>query len=107
MALEKGSVVGAALAEQETALELEKISREKALRLCLEAYFRENSHVDKRQGINTNFDLERWLNMAKAGVHGQDNLDDLISTLHVDFNEDRLEMEVTRWLNQNLPLKLN
>lgn len=107
MSLEKRSAVGAALAEQDAALEIEKISREKTLKLCLEAYFRENSHVDRRQGINTPFDLERWLNTAKAGVHGQNNLDDLISTLHVDFSEDRLEMEITRWLNQNLPLKLN
>ena len=75
---------------------------EKVMQRCLDTYFAENSKVDRKSWIISKSDLERWLNSTKPRA-SRSNLDDLVVTLRGDFDSNRASMEVSRWLNINLP----
>ena len=88
----------------EVTAENPKFNRKDIIKLCLELYNEQNSSIDKRSSIKSDYDLENWLEKKHAeSVKGISNLDFLVNMLYPGSTDRKVRMEVSRWLNQNLP----
>jgi len=79
-------------------------SKEVMIQLCQEIYLAPDSIVNRRYQINNSYTLINWLESFSAkSVSKCTNLDLLIRSLPANLSEKALKMEITRWLNRNLP----
>lgn len=95
--------------------ENEKIfKKEELIRLCWEIYFAKDSAV-RRSELNYRYDFEDWLRIVNPATK-KSNIDYLIASFPSFLSDEslrsaekrreqaeRLKLEITRWLNQNLP----
>lgn len=79
-------------------------SKEVIVQLCQEIYLAPDSIVNRRYQINNSYTLISWLESSSVkSVAKCTNLDLLIRSLPANLSEKALRMEITRWLNRNLP----
>lgn len=88
----------------ETTVENAKLNKDDILELCLELYNEPSSPIDRRSFIKSNYDLKNWLEKNHdEAIKNRSNLDFLVSMLYPGSSDQKVRMEVSRWLNQNLP----
>lgn len=91
-------------------------NKEELIKLCWKIYFEKDSLVRRPSSKNLDrYDFEDWLRFTNP-MTKKSNVDYLIASFSPYFSDknlksaderlkqaERLKMEITRWLNQNLP----
>jgi len=78
-----------------------RIDKEQIIQKCWEIYFAKDSRV-RKSPLVSKYDFQDWLKKNDL-VTKRSNIDRLINNLSSNFSEERLESEIIRWLNINLP----